>query len=579
MKILRRSLLFVGAIVLISNVTQSQEQLKHEKKFYLSPEGKLYVNKSLPIYFRIATSADENAKSYLLSPNKDSKKYANPMYFDTEGYNTFRSPSKVDTITKKVIYPLQDIIYEVYSDSKAPITSFFFENKKYFKKEGFYYFNENIILSFNIKDVTSGVDESYYSINNSGYKKLAEKLELNEEKLYEIKFYSVDYVGNVESPKSINIKIDFTKPETKLSANPDVYNDILSPRSRISLEAKDENSGVKKTVFSIDEGKYYNYIRPIVISALKEGEHTLSYYSIDNINNEETKKVYSFYLDKSPPMIVDELQGNTFIANGKEYSSGRSMVKFTAMDNKAGVREIRYSINDGEFIEYTGPFYLSKSGKLKVKTFVTDNVNNQSINTIMTNKANVSYVDLSGPTLGHSFEGAKFISKDTAFITNDTKIKLAAKDNASGHKRIEYSIDNGDLNEYNNSFSIDNEGIHTITYTGYDNVDNTSTNSFICVEDNIGPKIFFRFSILSGKVRNMDGKDYNVFPNHVVLFLSATDESVGFHKMLYSINDLPNKEYTSLVTGFQAGKLYNIKVTAIDKLGNKSQETIEFYVE
>ena len=579
MRILKLSLLFIVATLFISNSGKSQEPLKHKKRIYRDENGKLYANRTLPLYFRVFTSADADAESYLLMPSKDSKKYANPMYLDSEGYNTFRSPSKVDTVTKKVVYPLEDIIYEIYSDSKSPVTKFSFDNKKYYKKDTVYYFSKKLEVKFTAYEATSGLEATYYSINGLAYKKLTSPIELNEEKLYKIKFYSVDNVGNVEQPKSINIKIDLTNPTTKLTVNPDLYNDILSPRSKISLEANDENSKIKKTVFAINGGTFYNYHKPIIISGLKEGEHTIVYYSVDNVGNTETKKEYKFYLDKTPPIIVDELIGNTFIANGREYSSGRSKVKLTAMDNKAGVREIRYSISGGEFLEYTKPFYLSKSGKLKIQSFVTDNVNNQAISTILTDKSSISYVDLSGPTLGHHFQGASFISKDTVYITSNTKIKLAAKDGASGYKKLEYSIDNNEIVEYTKYFSINNEGTHSITYTGYDNVDNSSTNTFICVEDNTGPEIFFRFSILSDKSKNINGANYDVYPNHVVLFLSSTDSSVGFDNMLYSVNGLPDKAYTSLIKGFQQEKLYSIKVTSIDKLGNKSQKTVDFYVE
>jgi hypothetical protein len=579
MRLAKFTLLIPAFLILISTSIKAQEPLKHEKKMYLSPEGKLYINKALPLYFRVSASPDENAESFLLLPTPDSKKYANPAYLDTEGYNTFRSPSKVDTVTKQTVYPLEDIKYEVYSDSKPPITHFEFDKKEFFKNDDIFYFGEKITVKFSVSDATSGVENTYLSINGQPYKVLNTDIELNEEKLYEIKYYSVDYVGNVETPKSINIKIDITKPVTKLSVNTDLYNDIISVRSKIVLEANDENSKIQKTVFSLNNGTYYNYQTPIVISGLSEGEHTITYYSIDNTNNQEQEKTYTFYLDKTPPMVVDELIGNTFIANGKEYSSGRSKVKLTAMDNKSGVHEIRYSINDGEFLEYTKPFFLSKSGKLKIQAFVTDNVNNQIIKTILTNKTNISYVDLSGPTLGHRFTGASFISKDTAYITKDTKIILSSKDDASGSKRKEYSIDNGEIIEYTEAFGINKEGVHSITYTGYDNVDNSSTNTFICVEDNLGPEIYFRFSIPSEKNKTIEGKSYSVYPNHVVLFLSSTDASVGFDKLLYSINGAPDKTYTSLITGFQKEKAYSVNVTSIDKLGNKSQKTIDFYIE
>jgi hypothetical protein len=63
------------------------------------------------------------------------------------------------------------------------------------------------------------------------------------------------------------------------------------------------------------------------------------------------------------------------------------------------------------------------------------------------------------------------------------------------------------------------------------------------------------------------------------LFLSSTDASVGFENMLYSVNGKPEKEYTSLIKGFQKNKFYEINVTSIDKLGNKSNKSIKFFIE
>jgi len=572
------SLLLI-ALMMVPYVLRSQEPLNHPHKIYVSEEGKMYIHKEMPLYFRVSTSPDEDAPSYLLIPSEDSKKYANPMYLDTEGYNTFRSPSKVDTATKQVVYPLEDIIYEIYSDSRPPNTRFSLSNTKNYKKDDIFFFDQSAELTLEATDALSGVEAIYYSVNEQNYRTFEKPQVFDKEVLYTINYYSVDNVGNAEKPKTIKLKIDLTAPKTNLSINTDEHNNILSPRSKIILEALDDNSKVKQTLFSINEGTEYNYNQPITISGLNEGEHSITYYSVDHAGNKEEPRVFSFYLDKTPPMIVDELVGNTFIANGREYSSGRSKVKLTAMDNKAGVKEIRYSINDGEFQVYSKPFYLNKSGKLKIQTFVTDNVNNQKISVIMTDKSNIAYVDLSGPALGHHFEGPFFASKDTTFITQNTKIRLSAKDDASGTKGITYSIDNGTMQEYKGPFSVNEEGFHVIHYMGYDNVDNSSTHSFNCVEDNSGPEIFFRFSMLSEKTKMIDQKRYDVYPGHVVLFLSSTDTLVGFDKMTYSVNGSAAKSYNSLIKDFNENKVYQIDVSTYDKLGNKSEKTVEFFIE
>ena len=135
---------------------------------FQAPDGKLYINKSLPLYLRISTSPSENAPSYLLK-SEVTTKYSNPMYLDTEGKNTFRSPSAVDTTTKAIVEPKEDIVYEVYADSKAPRTHLKFENSKKSKmeKDDKTFVNGDLVIDLVSNDEMSGVEQVLYSINGA----------------------------------------------------------------------------------------------------------------------------------------------------------------------------------------------------------------------------------------------------------------------------------------------------------------------------------------------------------------------------------------------------------------------------
>jgi len=251
-----------------------------------------------------------------------------------------------------------------------------------------------------------------------------------------------------------------------------------------------------------------------------------------------------------------------------------------SMDNKAGVKEILYSINQGPFKKYTKPFYLSQAGNLTIETLAIDNVNNKSRSKTLTDRSHVSYVDISGPKLNHHFHGPKFKSKDTTFITKNTKIQLSGQDDESGFNKIEYRIGaQKDFKVYDTPFSIEDGGSYSVQYNGYDNLGNTSNNEFLCLVDNKEPEIFHRFSMISNSIKNINGKKYKVFPDHVVLFLSATDDCVGFDKMNYSINGNSKQPYNSLIEGFNRNTKYELKVTATDKLGNQYEKEIHFYIE
>ena len=553
----------------ISYFAFGQEMLKYEKKTYKAPDGKMYINKALPIYLWMSTSKSESSDKQLLT-SEETPAYANPMYLDTEGYNTVRSPSCVDTVTKKVVYPITDIIFEIYADSRSPRTTIKYNGAKTYKKDGKIYVGGEAKIELSARDEMSGVEQVLYSIDGSPYKKYEKAIDINEEKEYQLKYYSVDNVGNVEELTELIIVFDKSAPVSKLNIEGDKHNDVLSGKTKISIETSDKGIGVKNVYYKIDDNTEKIYKYSLNTTYLSQGEHTITYRSTDNVNNEEKTNSYTFYIDKTPPTIIEEVEGKSFFANGKEYSSGRARLKLTALDNKAGVKEIKYSINGDDYKTYEKPVMLSvASGNLVVKSYAVDNVNNSSESQTANQSASIPYIDLSGPKLTHGFNGPVFTSRDTIFISNKTKIALKARDAESGIHRIDYQIDNGTLETFSEPFTIAGEGVHEIKYTGYDNVDNSNSASLVVKIDTSGPVITHQFSTAS--------VEENTFPSHVILFLSATDNVVGLEKIVYDINGTGQKNYISPIDNFSKGEK-TIHVKAYDKLNNKSENDIKFQV-
>lgn len=551
----------------------AQQKPEYEKTTYVSSEGKLYIQRDLGLYVWLSTSEDESSEKYRLN-SEQSPEYSNPMYLDVEGFNSLRSPSAVDPETRKTVYPLRDIVFEVYSDGLAPTTSISYGDSKPFQSEGKTYVMANTKVSLDAKDALSGVSAIYYSLDGKEYLKYSQPITFSVEKEYVLKYYAVDYVGNDEKVHEITFVYDNTAPVTTRLINKDEHNNIISARSTIELKADDKGVGLKKIVYKINDGNEYTYVRPLRASALSQGEHSVTYYAVDKVGNTETVQTYTFYIDKTPPTIIEEVIGKSFFANGKEFSSGKAQLKLTAFDNKAGVKEIRYSINGGEFQEYTKPVFLSQSsGSLIIKTYALDNVNNKSTSQTANEKTTIPYIDLSGPTLSHVLSGPKFTARDTIFINSKTKVTLKARDLEAGVNRIEYSINGSESKIFSEAFTLEKEGIHTISYIGYDNVENTSSKALIVKVDNSGPIVNHQFSTASlGENNNL--KEY---PKYVMLFLAGTDNVVGLQSIKYSFNNGTPKPYTVAITGFATGEK-TMKFIATDKLGNTTEQEIKFLI-
>ncbi len=597
-KILAISFLFT--LIFFSNFfsVKAQKKLEHKKKIYFREDGRMFINRDLPVYLWIST--DKKEKPELLN-SETTPEYANPMYFDTEGWNTVRSPSAVDKKTKITVVPEQDIIFNIFADSEAPHINIDFGKSVIYKKDNILYCGKNTEIKLIAKDSkkkivkrdeTSGVENIYISEEKRIFKIYENSIKVpDNETEYFYKFYAVDNVGNVSITKNLKFILDISPPITKLNLQGDQKENIISGRTKIILTAEDKISRVKHIYYKIDDNKKKHFYRyPFNVKHLSEGNHTIKYYSIDNVENEEEIKKFDFFLDKSPPKTLDEVIGNKFFANGVGYSSGRTKFKINAVDNKAGLREIYYSLDGKKYQIYEKPFYLpTKSGDLEIKYYAVDFVNNSSNknskndnNSINSTNNRLTYVDLNGPKMQYSFEGAFFKTRDTIFISNKTMIKLDGTDKESGLQYITYGIDGEKHKNYNEKFHIESkgEGLHKVNYKGFDNVENSNTDDFFFVTDNTGPDVYERFSTLPIGKKTTETKSVDVYSDYVILFLSATDKSVGFSKIFYSINGDKEEVYKRYISDFEKGRDYIIEMRALDYLGNYSKiKSIEFSIE
>jgi len=382
-------------------------------------------------------------------------------------------------------------------------------------------------------------------------------------------------VGNAEEVQKEQIIIDQNPPQSNIEIKGDKHEQIISARSQIIINSEDK-TGIETIYYQINNQKEKKFTYPLLGKWFSQGEHQIHYYATDHVGNKEKKKTFSFYVDKTAPTIVDEIIGNSYIANGKEFSSGRSRLKLTAFDNKAGIKEMYYSINNGEFKKYTNPVVLNNTdGNLSIRTYGIDHVNNRTETSQSTSSSGVPYIDMTGPTLTISYNGPDFKSTGKTYINPSTKIVLKGTDSEAGLNRIEYAVNNNTFSAYIEPFSIKEKGPHEIKIRGFDNVDNSNQKNVKIFVDNEGPEIDYSFSTPPQEEKS---SGINTYPHHVVLFLSAMDQSSGFENMYYSINGTPFKTYKDNIRYFKKNKQHQVDVKAIDKLGNSSKKAIEFSI-
>ncbi len=586
---IKHFIIFFFTLVFVQNLC-AQEQPKHKKKWYIDENGKFFTNRHLPVYIRLSHSPDENAPSHLLRSHS-TPEYTNPMYFDAEGYNSFRSPSAVDTVTKQLAQPKRDIKFEVYSDGIAPKTKITFSNaKKYTNREGKKFFGKEMIVSLLSQDDMSGVDGIFYSINGKKYKEYKGEIAMNEEGNFNLKYYAVDNVGNVEEVHQSNFVVDLSPPSTTYHVEGEVINGNIAPNAQIVLSAEDALSGVSKIMYSLNNSTPKLYRKSINLSDLDGGNVKLNFFSVDMVGNSEEntnvdKKTsksneYVAYLDKTGPKSSAEIIGDKYQA-ARLFVSGRSKIKLSAYDGEIQVKKINYSINSRQKNEvYSEAFGLnySRNGIYTVNFSATDQFGNIGENA----KLEV-FLDNLPPMSKITIGEPKFVYQNLIMITRNTNIHIDAMDLGSQVKDIEYGIDNSNFTK-GSDFKPDIDGKHIINYRATDNVNNLEdVKSLEVIVDNKAPEIHVVHSMQAIGKESKNGQDYPVYPDHSALFLGATDGISGISKLAYSING--NKEINYITNPLISYKLpiveegfYSVKVMAVDKLGNKADKIVEFFV-
>ncbi|MBY9080678.1 chitobiase/beta-hexosaminidase C-terminal domain-containing protein [Paenibacillus sp. HN-1] len=209
--------------------------------------------------------------------------------------------------------------------------------------------NRDVNVTLHAEDTESSVEATYFTVNG-GPEQTGESISLSDEGTHDITYWSVDAAGNSEEPHSVQVKIDKTAPVTTAEVNPaspDGLNGWYAHPITVTLNAKDNLSGVVDTVYSLDNGiTWQAYTAPISLG--EDGQYELKYYSVDNAKNtEEAASAVSLYLDQTLPAI--DIHSPT----GEIYLDAQTVaVDYTVYDLLSGINDLSVAATlDGQPID------------------------------------------------------------------------------------------------------------------------------------------------------------------------------------------------------------------------------------
>lgn len=431
--------------------------------------------------------------------------------FEVTAYSTrFGESVPSNQVVKTIVYPIMGVptpTLTLLSDTSARISWDFIT-----------YAN-----GYNIYEIIDGkpvlvavkVNNLSYTIQNLTYAN----------HLYYVTSYSNSF-GESKPSENVLAKliIDTKAPVTKDNAPTQWVNQ----NQTVSLEATDDETGVAKTFYSLNDGIITEGTSILVD---KEGVNKILYHSVDKVGNAEQVKSAFVKIDKTAP--------ETDINDIPSYTQSFA-VELTAKDNLSGVAKTYYSINGSEYVEGTS-IIVNQEGINEFAYYSVDAAGNKE--EVKTAKINIDKT-----------EPITLAKVPETWVNQHVSFMLTAIDENSGVSKSYYSINGSEYVEGTNVI-VEREGINQISYYSVDSAGNKEEAKTAVVQ------------IDKTKPVTTTDVPKNWVKDNVPVTLDATDANSGIAKTYYSINGSEYQEGTTFVV--ESEGVNEISYYSVDTAGNR----------
>ncbi len=294
----------------------------------------------------------------------------------------------------------------------------------------------------------SGVASTYYTVDGGSQQTYSSPFSVTGDGDHIVTYWSTDNVGNTESSHTVHVMIDTTAPSTSASAtNADnstyTFGTWSNQNVTVTLSASDTGgSGIANTFYKVDAGSQQTYSSPFSVTG--DGDHTITYWSTDNVGNTETTHTVHVMIDQTAPTI----SGSASPApNANGWNNTDVTVSFTCNDALSGIATCSSSTT-----------LTAEGAGQSVTGTATDKAGNSASTTVSIN------IDKTAPMVTYSGNQGSYTVDQTVTIT------CSASDALSGVA----STTCADITGPAYSFTL---GVNTFSATATDYAGNVGSGS------------------------------------------------------------------------------------------------------
>jgi photosystem II stability/assembly factor-like uncharacterized protein len=421
-----------------------------------------------------------------------------------------------------------------------------------------------VTVTLTATDDSSGVATTEYKIDGaSSWTTYTAPFTISADGDHTVLYRSIDNENNAESQVTIHVKIDTAAPATTHNAPAGWKNTAQT----VTLTPSDvAGSGVVTTKYKIDAGSYVTGTSVAIAAPAdhsNDGVHTITYYSQDEVGNEEATKTAVVRIDTTAPTTTDDAPAGTI--------TSAATITLTPADAGSGVANTSYRLDGGQLTSYAAPIQVSANGAHSLVYSSTDQAGNQQAEVTRSFTLDLANNDVTPPqtTAGQSPQAGPsgWTSADQVTVT----LTAADEQAGSGVATTNYAVDGGAQQTYGAPFSVSGQGAHTITYWSVDVADNSEGQQTLRIDiDTAAPLV----------VSDSDGFWHN---SDVEVSLVAVDANAGARSGVASVQYRPassgpwttvDDEIAHFIVAAPADGtndgVHSIEYRAVDVAGNTS---------
>ncbi|MBK6432678.1 hypothetical protein [Candidatus Amarolinea dominans] len=154
----------------------------------------------------------------------------------------------------------------------------------------------------------------------------------------DVYFVAYDNLNQSAASRHLDLQIDLAPPVTTLSlnneANPANWPTWFTTPVTVRLHADDGNtgrarSGVSQVRYRLDNGGWQTVggsDASLVVTT--DGSHSVEYYALDNVGNQESSRTVNFQIDQTPPSSLSGVVETHSVVNG-QWQRDHNVATFT----------------------------------------------------------------------------------------------------------------------------------------------------------------------------------------------------------------------------------------------------------